>query len=331
MVGNGRFEDPPCHETSGPDGGYEDTIALLQEEIARLENELLARDEARVATADPSCGADPTTEAEAAQLRGEIQRLRADLAAREDTILLLMDQLRLVEEAELAARAEWEQLAGWLAEIEHRVERSDPESGGLASELQRLQARLDSLQSQLDQERRAWNLRKQEYEREIDRLTDNLARAAGSAPTADQNAAVFQAMEQENRLLREACRELREQQDELTASLRQRLQEAEAELAEARRQQTLAEDDRQRERKEFEVAIASLRAQTTRSQAVARESTTAPETSPRANDSLALEVDMRIRAFRQHLQEIHCHEAETRNQKRLASRLSRLWIRTAPR
>ena len=46
--------------------------------------------------------------------------------------------------------------------------------------------------------------------------------------------------------------------------------------------------------------------------------------------SPALEADMRIRAFRQHLREIHVHESEARKPAGLSARLSRLWSRTRP-
>ena len=55
----------------------------------------------------------------------EVERLKAELAGRDETILLLLDELSRVEEAQAASRAEWEQLTGWVAELEHRVEGQD--------------------------------------------------------------------------------------------------------------------------------------------------------------------------------------------------------------
>ena len=68
-----------------------------------------------------------------AELRQELARLDAELAARDETINLLLDQIQLVEEAESASRAEWEQLAAWVTEVEERVERQ----AGAASDLER--------------------------------------------------------------------------------------------------------------------------------------------------------------------------------------------------
>src|SRR5262249_51741924 len=100
---------------------YLETIALLQEEVARLEQELRGRDERPPETSSDGAASDPEgTDAaaameEAAAARAEIERLESELAGREETIGLLLDQLSRVEEAHAANRAEWEQLAGWLA------------------------------------------------------------------------------------------------------------------------------------------------------------------------------------------------------------------------
>lgn len=107
---------------------------------------------------------------------------------------------------------------------------------------------------------------------------------------------------------------------------------ARREIEEVRRERDLVKDERDRERREYEIAVASLRSQVSRAALTARENK-GPATGSDASSDVpaALEADIRIREFRQHLKEIHCHEAEARNRNRLGARLSRLWARTGPK
>src|SRR5690242_12561147 len=118
----------PAGTTDGSFDADHDTIALLQEEIARLEDELRMRDDAAAAerlAARPAPGPGvPDQVAAEAMRRSDSQA--AELADREETIALLLEHLRLAEEAEAASRAEWEQLNVWVQEVERRVaERGD--------------------------------------------------------------------------------------------------------------------------------------------------------------------------------------------------------------
>src|SRR5262245_26261943 len=102
---------------------YLETVALLQEEIARLESELSAREEVSRASSEANDQCNVTAEPDTDTLRQEVSRLTSELASREETIHILLDELRFVEETQAATRAEWEQLAKWVAEVEDRVER----------------------------------------------------------------------------------------------------------------------------------------------------------------------------------------------------------------
>ena len=107
---------------------------------------------------------------------------------------------------------------------------------------------------------------------------------------------------------------------------------ARRECEEIRGERDLVQDERDRERREYEIAVATLRSQASRAAASADESEGHAARSDASSDvPSALEADIRIREFRQHLKEIHCHEAEARNHNRLGARLSRLWTRTGPR
>jgi hypothetical protein len=134
--------------------GYRETIELLQEEIARLEQELQLRDNLRWEPGPAAFAAlDEKAEAAVCSERGagspdEIERLTAELASREETIRLLVDELGRFEAAQAAARAEWEHLTGWVAELERRVEGQDVEA--LLSENLRLRDARQELADRAD-------------------------------------------------------------------------------------------------------------------------------------------------------------------------------------
>lgn len=266
---------PTLGATAEPGVEYLETVAILQDEIARLEEELRSRGET-VADADPPVVAqEGDADPHAADLAGaaaEVEQLRHELAGRDETIGVLLDQLGLVEEAEAAGRAEWEHLAGWLAELETRVE---GQGGDATRQLEELYAENRRLRMALEQSAKP---------------------PTGEPPAVDA-----------------------------------RLADVVAERDDLRRQVARIEDECRRERHEHAAALAELQAQLSRA-ALARPdeekpaATMAPQ--PNVGDR---EVDLRIRALREHLREIHEREAEARKQKQLLTRLSRLWSRTGPR
>jgi hypothetical protein len=341
------FECETGLDDSGVD--YLETITLLQEEVARLEQELRRRDQGPPETtsngpdSDPG-EADPAAAEEAAVARAEVERLVAELAGREETIDLLLDQLSRVEEAQAAGRAEWEQLAGWLAELEHRVEGQDGDA------LLRLRERLAAQQQQADesrrkaeQDRRASEAQRQVYEGEIARLQAALAQHRAAAPAGGEgdgersaagrvpDSEVIEALRSENLRLRAAWEELaRRPAAEAPEARDARLAEAMEERDALRRQLEQIQDERRREQLEHGATLADLQAQLSRA-SLARaepppEAAQETETVPRARDE-----QLRFQALRQHLLDIHQQEAQDRKQKQLIPRLSRLWSRTSPR
>ena len=321
--------DPGCDQA---DADYLETIALLQDEIARLEEELLAHEEIGPSSAHTDRSrADPGDPDELPN-RQELERLGAELAARDETINLLLDQLRLVEEAESASRVEWEQLTQWVAEVEERIERQDgAATEQLTLELDAHRSQAEECRLQLDLERKAWNDQRRGLENEIQRLQSLLARAA-QEDAASSDGAAMAILDSENQRLRQLCHDLDETIKSEARSLREAMEMARRELEEVRRERDLVQDERDRERREYEIAVASLRSQVSRAALSAHESEGHATGSDASSDvPSALEADIRIREFRQHLKEIHCHEAEARNHNRLGARLSRLWTRTGPR
>lgn len=347
---SGSFDyGPGAGETSVAE--YLETIEILQEEIARLEHELLARDENHLdsvsivdsahddhvdAADDPvSALGDPE----------ELEQLKKELESRDETIVLLLDELSRVEEAQKAGRAEWEQLSGWVAELEHRVEGQDgKDPSEIENELVAQRHRLEALQLRSEQDRRTWEAQRQVYQEEIVRLQESLDQvSASSSATGDTESseveervdpAAVEALQAENLRLRAAWQDLMERTSaaESSEALDAKLAESLDQQHHLRRKLEQAEDERKRERLEHEAAVAELRSQ------LAETSTPPPQEeeakSQPAEPPAERDLDLRVRALRQHLQEIEQRERmerEERRQKNLVVRLSRLWSRTGPR
>ncbi|MFI5457479.1 MAG: hypothetical protein ACHRXM_18710 [Isosphaerales bacterium] len=326
---------------------YLETIALLHEEVARLEQELQLRGDSSWETVSTGVASaedevmPSSASASAAASQGEVERLRCELANREETVALLLDQLSLLEEAKAANRSEWEQLTEWVAELEQRVEGQDEDA------LRRLQARLgdqqreaEELRTKSEQHRRGWEVQRQVYEKEIARLQARLAQAQASPPAlgdddgqADPGSGpdvqVVKALQEENLRLRARQDIVERTAAENSNALHSRLGEVQNERDERARQLEQVHDERRRERLEYETTVAELRTRLSEASLVQPEATLSvkqPECHVRD-----MEPDLRVRALRQHLLEIHQREEEDRRQRSLTGRLSRLWSRTGPR
>lgn len=287
-----------------------DTIALLQEEIARLEAELSARDEALLhPAADHEFSAAPSD----GLLARQVEALTADLARSEETVNLLLEQTLLFEEAAIAQRAEWDQLNRWVEEVERRVEDREGSPSESAPQL----AAAEVIQQQWNAERRKWVALRE-------RLDSEIAHLRGLIDHGGDGSAI-QAVEEENRRLRAAVEEpprfaaAAEDADDL----RRRLGVASAELELSRASVTAIDDERRRERNELEAEITALRSKIARDllQPIATVEHAGPD---------GLAADERIRAFRHHLKDLHEREAEERAKLTFSARLSRLWRNTGP-
>lgn len=321
-----------------PAAEYLETITLLQEEVARLEQELSRHDRGPSGPSTDGEALDPVrsdadVDAEqAASARAEVARLEADLAAREETIDLLMDHLGRVEEAQAAGQAEWEQLSGWLTELERRVEGQDGDDlQQLEERLAAEQRRADESRKRAEQERRDAEAQRRTFEEEIARLR---AALSGNRPADDQDEATqaptsveIESLRAENLRLRAACEE--QAGRSVSESLDARLTETIQERDELRRQLERLQDERRREDLEHAATVAELQAR------LSRASLARPEPSGELEEptpiSPARDEQLRFQALRQHLIEIHEREEQERKQKQLIPRLSRLWSRTGPR
>ena len=312
-----------------------DTVTLLQDEVARLEGELRARDEA-LREDDAGMRAEPfpaalplAAESEAAEEgRRRISELNSDLAGREETIALLLEQVRLLEEAEEANRAEWEQIRQWVQEVERRVDRREETGQDFEAELEAERRRSETLGQDAERDRRLGEVQRGDLEKEVERLRAMLANLAGRA---DSPAAALAALEQENCRLREEGRD--RARDSAAAAevetLRGRIQAIRKERDDLKFEVQRARDDGQRERNEHEAALGSLRRELALESLKRQEELIGAGTAP-PNSPALLEADERIRAFRQHLKEIHEDEQEQKLKRSLTARLSRLWHHTGP-
>jgi hypothetical protein len=322
--------EPWSTDAAGTTAGHADpdTIALLQEEIARLEDELRMRDEAAAAERHAS-RSEPRPKARDAAGEERIARLTDDLAGRDETIALLLEQMRLAEENEAASRAEWDQLNLWVQEVERRVAgRGEPD---LRGELEAERRGAEALRQAAEKEQRSWEVQRQSLVAEVERLRSKFTQVAGES---DASVAAVQALEHENQQLREAYHDLARnvvpahELDAIVTELQAVRKERDAIGQELQR----IGDDRQRERNEHEAALNALRSQLARESLRRQEEhvKTAAALTPAPSADPLLGADERIRAFREHLKEIHRDETEQRMKRGLAARLSRLWNHTGP-
>lgn len=300
----------------------DETIALLHDEIARLEAEISARDEAQVAD-------DLTTTWDALHgyedlepFRARIEALGIELAAKEETIELLLEQSRFYEDCAAVQRAEWDELQRWVDEVERRFGSGERDENRHQEELDAERRRAEAIRSHADSGRKAWEIQRRGLEQEISRLRSNIPAATGTAALDP----AFVALENEVRGLRERCEELEAEtgKNPELGSLRQKLAETLARFDESEVAHRRAGDEWAREKNELVAALAASRGEVAREAQRAAPSE-AEQLDPAAR-SAAVEADERIRAFRQHLQELHVREANERASRGgLSARLSRLW------
>jgi hypothetical protein len=314
-------------KTAGPTTAEQDTIALLEEEIARLEDELRIRDLAATAEGrdlNPYQG-QPAHD-EAAEER--IAELGKELASREETIALLLEQTRLADEAEAASRAEWEQLHSWVQEVERRVADQTAPGTELRDQLAAERNSSELLRQAAEKEQRSSEVQRQALVAEVERLRARFTEVAGES---DTSLAALQALEHENQELRAAYDTLarhsvaEHEMDAIVAEL-QTARQQQAALAQELRTQ---HDERLREHNEHEATLNALRSQLARDSLRRQEEQVKSTGVVASSKESLLEADMRIRAFREHLKEIHHDETEQRMRRSLAARLSRLWNHTS--
>lgn len=306
-------------ETGSDAGDQYETITLLSEEVQRLEAELahwreeaVNREAAREWDSAPSQASAEETE-----------RLRSDLAERDEMVVYLLDQVRLLEEADAARAAESEHLSHWLEEVERRVDRQGPAD----EERERLLRKIDSDRIEFESARQAWSFQRRGLEEESERLRSKLAEPALQSGSG---AGSVKALEREIEELRSKLARSAEFEGEVQA-IREELAQTRPALEASRCEAERLRDDLERTRLEHEAELAALKTQAAVEAAQAgAEPRQAEGHGVEVLASKMIAVDERIRAFRQHLHDLHACEVEAKKSKSLGNRLSRLWGRSAP-
>jgi chromosome segregation ATPase len=364
---------------------YDDSITLLQEEIARLEDELRMHTESR--------GPSSVSHEADQELREKLDALTTQLTDRDETILLMFDQVRSLEEALSASREEWEQLDRWVQEVEQRVESTEgidrEKDAQLLVEHENLKKKL----RRAEQRRRVLQLEVFRLNGEVGKTSQAPTETFDRAPRADQdeiealratiaslrkqlisvpqefkvegrsvelNVAGLEALRARNSELEKELVVLR---DELGAALRDRATEKherevlrveceglekrvkilpglrkefdriKAENIEIEAKLAAALDDAEHQRIEYEASLAAIRADAVAASIVAPSPSSSPSStlSTGADKSGEMTIEERMSAFRRHLHEVHQREVAERRERKLSTRLSRLWRKTGPK
>jgi len=278
-----------------PDAFELDTIELLKAEIERLQTELVDREISSENRNEVFYGStDPATAEECEKLLGRLDDLLAELDQSDQRIAILEDLLRASEEATAAEREERRQLEAWVGDIEQRI--SDRESGWKA-EIELLRRRLKEATEQRSH------------------IDQSLASPEGQSGNDGHARA-----EIEGWRLRAA--ELQQQladADRERLALNQKLQQQAANLG-----QTSQLDQELREER---VKMAQERAEMARQRADLISLKAQLDQQSKSVETPKLEVENRMRAFRQHLREIHDQEQTEQPSEptTLSSRIAQLW------
>jgi hypothetical protein len=340
--------------TETSDADYRETIAFLQEEVARLEQELQSHHERQ---SDTALNDEVSVFGEVERIdtpgngdsrSDEVVRFKAELATRDEAIRLLLDELSRVEETQEATRAEWEQLGAWVDELERRVDGQERDAvqkleRGLSAEKQKI----EELKAKSEQDRHAWEVKRQVDQLEIARLQRELDQVAASphspgkndgrgAIPSNTNGELVETLQAENVRLRSVCQELMERAAaaaDRAESLNARMSVAVDEQNQLRRQLEQIEDERKCERLEYAANMADLQSQLAHTSLIQPVEPASPEVleaiRPDLDPNDGLDPDVCIRSLRRELIDVQ-RQKQARRDKRLVNRIARLWSRTGP-
>lgn len=291
---------PPAYDR---DAFCDDTSDRLQAELDFLRTELAERD-ARLSelenispsSFDVDAQVDTISTEEAETLVSRLEQLLAELDEKDEQIATLSDLLRTSEDAVEAADEERQQMETWIGEVERRVGQWQEE---WHAERDRMQLSIEELTEQRDQAEQ--------------RLTSEGAAGAAN-PSRDR---FLQQLREEYSLLKEKHLQLEQDRDLLQSQL------AQAGAADIEQRVTAAVDEALRvERLELaqeKATIARLKSE------VAKQQEELESRSLRRGDDQADSADLRIRAFREHLREIHETDPRPVQAPTFSDRMGKLW------
>ena len=197
----------------------------------------------------------------------------------------------------------------------------------LEDELQAERRRFEVFRQSAEIERKHIDARRELLEQENQNFRAKLVQ---SRHLIDTDGIILE-LQEENHQLVERCRRLEEAAEEANAAAcsSEALEAHFFELDEVKKRLRQLIDEREREKNEYESELIALRSRLA-SESLEREEAAAQQESAEAIRGSAIEADERIRAFREHLRELHRKEAEQRASHSLSARLSRLWRSTGP-
>lgn len=187
----------------GEDPMQQETLSLLQEEIAFLEHEIRLRDEALDhlrRKLEEEKGLDHTADRKLSELTEELER-------REESIRELFEELRLIEEAEVARENDLDELRRYIDELEVQITADDKRRFvELLDQVEQERKRAEALRLANETERRSWEAQRRSLEEQLAELR---AQTSSQAPSAlPPNHPDLLALEEENRLLKLRIQEL---------------------------------------------------------------------------------------------------------------------------
>ncbi|MEZ6144541.1 MAG: FHA domain-containing protein [Planctomycetaceae bacterium] len=300
------FEAVEQHEpaVSAYDRGTfaDDTTELLETELEFLRAELAERD-ARLIALESFPGTDESqletvesiSREEAETLVGRLEQLLVELEEKDTQITTLNDLLRASEDAVKAADEEREQMETWIGEVERRVSQWQGE----------WHAERDRLQKSIE-----------ELTRERDRAEQNLTSGAANGPSNSAREGLLKQLREEYSLLKTKFLEVEQDRNQLQSQLSgSRATDSEQRVA------TVVDTTLREERlalAQEKAAIARMRNDLTKQQ---EQFTSQIQRSEKGSDS----ADLRIRAFREHLREIHETDPRPVHTPTFSDRMAKLW------
>jgi len=280
----------------------DDTTEFLQEELEFLRAELAERD-ARLSAleclptsdAPDQSAVDTISRDEAETLVGRLEQLLVELEEKDEQISTLSDLLRASEDAVEAADEEREQMETWIGEVERRVSHWQEE----------WHAERDRLTQSVD-----------ELTRERDRAEQHLVSGSDAGPSSTARDELLQQVREEYSRLKANFLELEEDRSQLQSQL------AESRVTDNEQRVAAIVDETLREER---LALAQEKAAIARATSEMSKQQEDIESQQQRGDVSADSADLRIRAFREHLREIHETEPRQVHTPSFSDRMGKLW------
>ncbi len=280
----------------------DDTTELLQAELEFLRAELAERD-ARLSALEclpmtdvtDQSAVDTISRDEAETLVGRLEQLLVELEEKDEQISTLSDLLRASEDAVEAVDEEREQMETWIGEVERRVSHWQEE----------WHAERDRLTQSVD-----------ELTQERDRAEQNLASGSDAGPSSTARDELLQQVREEYSLLKGKFLELEQDRSQLQTQL------AESQVTDVEQRVAAIVDETLREER---LVLAQEKATIARAKSELSKQQENIESQQQRGDVSADSADLRIRAFREHLREIHETEPRQVHAPSFSDRMGKLW------